>query len=106
MTRYAVDEERAALVATWPTGYGDVAVTVARFPEGGTGAQRRALAAELSGLSEALWRCYTHPASAANSVEVNTEGWRRQETRNGFAEVVASILRGWFVGLCPFPGLR
>ena len=48
---------------------------------------------ELSGLSEALWRCYTHPASAANSVEVNTEGWRRQETRNGFAEVVTSILK-------------
>jgi hypothetical protein len=51
------------------------------------------LAAELSGLSEALWRCYTHPASAAHSLHVNTEGWRREQTRTGFGSVVDRIRR-------------
>jgi hypothetical protein len=54
-------------------------------------AQRLAFAAALSGLSAALWRCYTHPASAAGSLEVNTEGWRREQTRNEFASVIANI---------------
>lgn len=55
--------------------------------------QRLALAAELSGLSDELWRCYTHPASAADSLEVNTEGWRREQTRNEFATVTAHIAK-------------
>jgi hypothetical protein len=55
--------------------------------------RRPAIAAELSRLSEALWRCYTHPASAADSLEVNTEGWRREQTRNEFDSVVDHIRR-------------
>jgi hypothetical protein len=51
------------------------------------------LAAELSGLSEALWRCYTHPASAADSLDVDTAGWRREQTRDEFALVVGHIRR-------------
>jgi hypothetical protein len=35
MTRYAVDETRGELVATWDTGYGAVAVTVASVLGGG-----------------------------------------------------------------------
>ncbi|MQA27415.1 MAG: hypothetical protein GEU94_18555 [Micromonosporaceae bacterium] len=49
------------------------------------------MAAALSDLSAALWRCYTHPASAADSMDVNTEGWRRQRTRDGFSNAIAVI---------------
>ncbi|MEV6602400.1 hypothetical protein AB0M36_36955 [Actinoplanes sp. NPDC051346] len=93
MTRYAVDETRNALIATWDTGHGAVAVTVADLPAALPSRKRMALATELSGLSKALWRCYTHPASAAGSAEVNTEGWRRQQTRDGFAEVADHVRR-------------
>ncbi|WP_446219984.1 hypothetical protein [Micromonospora sp. IBHARD004] len=91
MTRYAIDETRSELVATWDTGYGSVAIRVAPLAASIPRRQRLALAAELSGLSEALWRCYTHPASAADSLEINTEGWRREQTRNEFASVTANI---------------
>ncbi|SCF40371.1 hypothetical protein GA0070618_6334 [Micromonospora echinospora] len=91
MTRYAIDESRSELLATWETGYGSVAVRVASLAASIEPRQRLALAAELSGLSEALWRCYTHPASAADSLELNTEGWRREQTRNEFASVTAHI---------------
>jgi hypothetical protein len=50
------------------------------------------LAAELAGLSAALWRCYTHPASAAASVEENSEGWQRQQVRDGFDTVVENLI--------------
>jgi hypothetical protein len=93
MTRYAIDEARSELLASWETGYGGVATRVSVLPAGLSAAQRRALAAELSGLSEALWRCYTRPASAADSLDVNTEGWRREQTRNGFGSVVDPIRR-------------
>jgi hypothetical protein len=91
MTGYAIDEARGELLATWNTGYGAVATRVSVLPVGLPAPQRRALAAELSGLSEALWRCYTHPASAAGSLDVNTEGWRREQTRNGFGSVTEHI---------------
>jgi hypothetical protein len=91
MTRYAVDESRGELLTTWETGRGAVAIRVAPLAASVEPHQRLALAAELSGLSEQLWRCYTHPASAAGSLEVNTEGWRREQTRNEFASVTAHI---------------
>jgi hypothetical protein len=81
----------ASLLATWETGWGAVAIRVAPLAASLQPAQRLALAAALSGLSTALWRCYTHPASAAGSLEVNTEGWRREQTRNEFASVIANI---------------
>ncbi|GIJ12865.1 hypothetical protein ACFFMR_18230 [Micromonospora andamanensis] len=91
MTWYAIDESRSELMASWETGYGAVATRVATLPAGATSRQRMALAAELSRLSEALWRCYTHPASAADSLELNSEGWRRERTRNQFASVTGHI---------------
>ncbi|GAA4718786.1 hypothetical protein [Phytohabitans rumicis] len=91
MTRYAIDESRGELLATWETGWGAVAIRVAPLAASLEPRQRLALAAEMSGLSEALWRCYTHPASAADSLEINTEGWRREQTRNEFASVTANI---------------
>jgi hypothetical protein len=93
MTRYAIDEARGELLASWETGYGAVATRLAPLPDNLPAAERRALAAELSSLSDALWRCYTHPASAADSLDVNTEGWRREQTRNGFGSVADDIRR-------------
>jgi hypothetical protein len=93
MTWYAIEETRGELMAVWETGYGAVATRVAPLPDSSSAGDRRALAAELSGLSEALWRCYTHPATAAESLDVNTEGWRRQQTQDGFGSVVDHIRR-------------
>jgi hypothetical protein len=93
VTRYAIDETRNELIATWETGYGAMAVAVAQVAAAVPRRQRLALAAELSALSQALWHCYTHPASAADGLEVNTEGWRREQTRQGFASVVDHIRR-------------
>jgi hypothetical protein len=44
-------------------------------------------------LSQALWRCYTHPASAAPSLDVNTAGWRREGDREAFAEVLPALAK-------------
>lgn len=90
MTRYAVDEARGELLASWSVGYGEVARTVGA-PAEAKAAGLLGVAAELSRLSEVLWRCYTHPASAAASMAINTEGWRRQDTRDNFPKVVDAI---------------
>ncbi|WP_433832909.1 hypothetical protein ACQP2E_17380 [Actinoplanes sp. CA-015351] len=91
MTSYAVDDENNTLIRTWATGNGHRAAIVAALPGPAASSQRMHLAAAMSNLSEALWRCYTHPASAAGSLDVNTEGWRRQQTRDGFSTVVAAV---------------
>lgn len=91
MTRYAVDESRRALVASWSTGSGDVAVSVATLPASAMPDQALRLSEEASRLSAALWRCYTHPASAADGVEVNSEGRQRQETRKALGSVVNAV---------------
>jgi hypothetical protein len=91
MTRYAVDEARQTLVGLWSTGSGDVAVTVADLPSAIRAGQALLVADAASRLSEALWRCYTHPASATGSLEPNTEGWRRQQSRDGFATVADAV---------------
>ena len=54
MTRYAVDEARDELVATWETGYGAVAARVVPLAEKVQSRQRMALAGEMTGLSEVL----------------------------------------------------
>jgi hypothetical protein len=91
MTRYAVDEARQALVGLWSTGSGDVAITVADLPSTVRSGQALLVAEAASGLSEALWRCYTHPASVTGSLEPDTEGWRRQRSRDGFALVADAV---------------
>jgi len=91
MTRYAVDEARQALVGLWSTGSGDVAVTVADLPSAVRPGQALLVADAASGLSEALWQCYTHPASVSGSPEPNTEGWRRQQSRDGFASAADAV---------------
>jgi hypothetical protein len=91
MTQYAFDETRRALMAVWETGDGQLARTVVVLPPAlGQEAALR-LAASLTTLSRWVWRTYTHPASAAESVEPNTEGWRRQGERDAFAEVLDHV---------------
>lgn len=91
MTRYAIDEERTALVAVWATGGGDLASTVAHLPVGCAPQDGLPVAFTLSALAEALWRTYTHPASAADSMQDNSEGWRRQQERDAFAMVLDAL---------------
>ena len=45
MTRYAIDEARGELLASWETGYGGVATRVASLSDDVPAAERRALAA-------------------------------------------------------------
>lgn len=93
VTRYAIDEERGLLLAVWSTGLGDTAHVVADLPSDTDQDARSRLAAELSALSSALWRCYTHPASAALSLEPNTTGWRREGNREAFAKVLPALAK-------------
>jgi hypothetical protein len=65
-------------------GTGDVAGTVAELDAAVSGDQIRRRAHELTDLSAVVWRTYTHPASAAGSLETNTEGWRRAGDREAF----------------------
>ncbi|MGA8456434.1 MAG: hypothetical protein WB800_13620, partial [Streptosporangiaceae bacterium] len=51
------------------------------------------MAEQLSELSQALWHCYTHPASAAPSLAVNTDGWRREGDREAFAKVLQALAK-------------
>ncbi|WP_051836727.1 hypothetical protein [Streptomyces sp. NRRL WC-3742] len=93
MTRYSVDPERHELIATWGTGEGDLATRIAVLPAGTDTAALMRLARALTHLSEAAWRTYTHPASAAASQEPNSEGWRRAEERKAFDEVPGAVTR-------------
>ena len=93
MTRYCVASERHELIATWGTGAGDLAAGVATAPAGADIGSLLALARALTQLSNAAWHTYTHPASAADSLEPNSEGWRREEERKQFSEVVDAISR-------------
>ncbi|WP_240522190.1 hypothetical protein [Amycolatopsis vastitatis] len=91
MTVFAYDEARGVLISTWDTGVGCVASTLADLPKSAERDAAIGLAFCLTGLSRQVWRTYTHPASAADSLEPNTEGWRRQGEREAFAEVVTSL---------------
>ncbi|MEU1596662.1 hypothetical protein ABZ468_28380 [Streptomyces sp. NPDC005708] len=93
MTRYCVASDRHELIATWGTGEGDLASSIAALPVGVDTARLLSLAQALTQLSSAAWSTYTHPASAADSLEPNGEGWRREEERKGFSEVVDAITR-------------
>ncbi|WP_371519640.1 hypothetical protein [Kitasatospora sp. NBC_01300] len=90
-TRYSVDLHRRELIASWGTGEGDLATRIAALPDGAGTSTLLGLARTLSQLSDAAWRTYTRPASAAPSLEPNSEGRRREEERKAFAEVAGAI---------------
>ncbi|MGH8829065.1 MAG: hypothetical protein ACRDVZ_15995 [Jiangellaceae bacterium] len=91
MTLYAYDETRGVLITTWDTGTGRVAHTLGDAYLSGRQSDLLTLAESLSNLSRLLWRTYTHPASAADSLEPNSEGWRRQSERDAFADVLEAL---------------
>ncbi|WBP86366.1 hypothetical protein [Kitasatospora cathayae] len=91
MTRYCVDPDRNELTAAWGTGEGDLTTRIAVLPGGTDIAASLRLARALTQLSEAAWHTYTHPASAADSLEPNSEGWRREQERQAFSEVTKAI---------------
>lgn len=91
MTLYAYDETRHALTATWDTGLGHRCTTITTLPEATEAKRALNLAYALTTLSRLAWRTYTHPASAAPSLEPNSEGWRRQEERDAFTAVVEAV---------------
>lgn len=91
MTKYAFDQARHALVAVWDRGTGSLADTVVTFPPEVSAEQGLRLAETLTGLSRFLWWTYTHPASAADSHEPNSEGWRREQEREAFTHVVPAL---------------
>ncbi|MFI7526003.1 hypothetical protein [Nocardia salmonicida] len=89
MTRYAYDSGAGTLVATWGTGRGDLAETIAEVPGTEHGVE---LAAALASLARFQWRTYTHPATAAGDPDIeNGEAWRRAEERNRFEKVEAAL---------------
>jgi hypothetical protein len=92
VTRYAVDEDNAMLVRTWSTGRGDWAAAVTALSAHVDVERHQSLAAELTGLSQQLWRCYTHPPKTDPDTDVNTQDWRRQQTRDTFSTVIASVM--------------
>jgi hypothetical protein len=92
MTRYAFDPKDLKLIATFGTGSGDRALTVAETDAEVGEKHGFRLAKALTVLSTALWRAYTEPASAAgDSEEANSEAWHRAETRKAFAAVQGAI---------------
>lgn len=93
MTRYAFDGMRGLLLASWSTGSGDAASVVAEIPSTSDQSAVLRLGELLTELSQALWRCYTHPASAAPSLDVNTAGWRREGDRKAFAKVLPALAK-------------
>lgn len=94
MTRYAIDETRGTLIASWATGDGDTAVIVAELPAASPKDARFALARTLADLSQALWRTYTHPASAlGDALDDDGEDQRRQGERDAFSTVLSALVK-------------
>ncbi|WP_282202962.1 hypothetical protein [Kitasatospora fiedleri] len=91
MTRYSVDLDRRELIASWGTGEGDLSRRVAALPDDADTSALLALARSLTQLSDAAWRTYTHPSSAAGSPEPDGEGWRREREREAFDKVPDAI---------------
>ncbi|MGW3043983.1 hypothetical protein ACWC9T_28950 [Kitasatospora sp. NPDC001159] len=91
MTRYCVDPDRNELTAAWGTGEGDLTTRIAALPTSTDTAALLRLARALTQLSDAAWHTYTHPASAAGSLEPNSEGWRREQERQAFNEITEAI---------------
>lgn len=89
MTRYAVDEQRAELLAVWPTGGGDLASTVAELPTGRDVHEYRAVALGMTRLSEVAWRTYTHPAEDSETAFVELGGRPQRD----FGEAVSAVRR-------------
>lgn len=90
MSRYAILPANQQLLVSWPTGSGDAAKLVHTSMSASQELVSN-LARCLTDLSQALWTCYERPASASRSLNVNTEGWRRQSSREAFGKVITIL---------------
>jgi hypothetical protein len=93
VSRYALDEERHTLIVFWDTGVGCTASTIAEISRSVSNDAIQRLVHALTLLSAQAWRTYTHPATAADDLEVNTEGWRREQHREAFATVTDALTK-------------
>jgi hypothetical protein len=93
VSTYALDEERHALMVFWDTGTGCTASTIAELARDVPDDAIQRLVHALTLLSAQAWRTYTHPAAAADDLEVNTEGWRRDGHREAFATVTEALTK-------------
>ncbi|MER5863247.1 hypothetical protein [Kitasatospora sp. NPDC002040] len=91
MTRYCVDPVRYELIATWGSGEGDLAARIAAVPSGTDIGALSRVAVTLTQLSKAAWGTYTHPAGAVDSLEPDSEGWRREHERKAFGEIARAV---------------
>ncbi|MFI0410640.1 hypothetical protein [Actinomadura sp. 3N508] len=80
------------LIVTWGTGLGDVATVVAELSPEIDDVRVQRLTQALTDFSAAAWRTYTHPASAAESLEINSEGWRRQGDRDALSKAADALI--------------
>lgn len=94
MTRYAFDSQDQKLIATWGTGQGDRAVTVAALDPSVGKVHGLTLAHAMNILADFLWRAYTKPASDIDDGEDhNSPAWRRARTRESFDAVPDAITK-------------
>ncbi|UQU67342.1 hypothetical protein COUCH_14205 [Couchioplanes caeruleus] len=91
MTNYAIDEDTGTLLRIWPTGRGQCAAVVCTLPAAAAVDDWLRLAAALTSLSDALWRCYTHPGLSTDDRDGNGEGWRREQSRESFSQLVGFL---------------
>ena len=91
VTFYSYDADRRVLLAMWSIGRGNVARTVAELPASIPEATALELTDSLTDLSAVVWRTYTHPSSAAESLESSSEGWLRDGEREAFGVVAEAI---------------
>ncbi|MFC4010165.1 hypothetical protein ACFOY2_23260 [Nonomuraea purpurea] len=90
MTRYAIDRAGNTLIAQWSTGSGNSAAIVADLPRHLLLREVMPLAASLTELSQVCWRCYTHPASAAD--HYGPDSLRSQREREREREALVHVL--------------
>ncbi len=89
MTTYGLDMQQRGVWAVWPVGVGQHAAMIGTLPASADRRVGEELCEALTRLSGALWDTYTRPASAAE--DDGQERWRREQQRDGFAEVLDAI---------------
>ncbi len=106
MSRYAYDPGRRAVVVSWATGSGDLAATVATLSPATPDRDALRLVEQLTFLTAAVWRTYTHPASAAPDLTAGSEGWRCDNDRQAFTGVLTAILTPELARITDAPASR
>lgn len=91
MTDYAFDTTRNVITRFWTTGDALASGDLAEVPDSVSGQDALSLADSLTRLARRLWSVYANPASAVETHEPNTDGWRRRGERDAFDEVLDAL---------------